>query len=52
MVILDSCHTKDHVLKELEAYHNLVTPGSYIVATDGFVKYLFKGEVRLYVEDL
>ena len=21
--------------KELEAYHNLVTPGSYIVATDG-----------------
>lgn len=38
MVILDSCHTKQHVLAELEAYHNLVTPGSYIVATDGIMK--------------
>ncbi|MFO1006038.1 MAG: CmcI family methyltransferase [Planctomycetaceae bacterium] len=35
LVILDSCHTKKHVLAELEAYHSLVTPGSYIVATDG-----------------
>ena len=40
LVILDSCHTKNHVLKELEAYHGLVTPGSYIIATDGFMKYL------------
>jgi cephalosporin hydroxylase len=35
MVILDSNHTKQHVLLELEAYSHLVTPGSYIVATDG-----------------
>jgi cephalosporin hydroxylase len=35
LVILDSCHTHAHVLAELEAYHELVTPGSYIVATDG-----------------
>jgi cephalosporin hydroxylase len=35
LVILDSNHTKQHVLAELEAYHHLVTPGSYIVATDG-----------------
>ena len=35
LVILDSNHTKAHVLAELEAYHTLVTPGSYIVATDG-----------------
>lgn len=38
MVILDSNHTKQHVLDELDAYHDLVTPGSYIVATDGSMK--------------
>jgi cephalosporin hydroxylase len=37
LVLLDSCHTKAHVLKELEAYAPLVTPGSYIVATDGIM---------------
>jgi cephalosporin hydroxylase len=41
MVILDSCHTKEHVAKELSAYHSLVTRGSYIVATDGSMKDLF-----------
>lgn len=38
MVILDSNHSKQHVADELEAYHRLVTPGSYIVATDGSMK--------------
>jgi cephalosporin hydroxylase len=38
LVILDSCHTKAHVAAELEGYHKLVTPGSYIVATDGCMK--------------
>ncbi len=37
LVILDSNHTKEHVLAELEAYAPLVTPGSYIVAMDGDV---------------
>ncbi len=38
LVILDSNHTKAHVLGELEAYHPLVSPGSYIVATDGIMR--------------
>lgn len=41
LVILDSCHTRQHVLDELDAYHNLVTVGSYIVATDGSMKDLY-----------
>ena len=41
MVFLDSNHTKSHVLAELEAYHSLVAPNSYIVATDGIMKDLF-----------
>lgn len=40
LVILDSCHTKDHVEAELEAYHSLVPTGSYIVATDGIMKFV------------
>src|SRR6266404_2118598 len=35
MVILDSNHTKSHVAGELKAYAPLVSPGSYVVATDG-----------------
>jgi cephalosporin hydroxylase len=37
LVILDSNHTKDHVLAELAAYAPLVSPGSYIVAMDGHI---------------
>lgn len=34
MVILDSDHSRDHVLKELEAYHGFVTKGCYLVVED------------------
>ena len=34
MVILDSDHSKDHVLKELELYHGFVTKGCYLVVED------------------
>lgn len=34
-VVLDSKHTKEHVLRELELYAPLVSVGSYVVAADG-----------------
>jgi cephalosporin hydroxylase len=40
LVFLDSNHTKQHVADELVAYAPLVTPGSYIVATDGLMQFL------------
>ncbi len=41
LVILDSNHTKQHVADELQAYRQLVTDGSYIVATDGIMLDLY-----------
>ena len=38
IVLLDSNHTKEHVLAELNAYAPLVSRGSYIVAMDGIME--------------
>jgi len=38
LVVLDSNHTYEHVMGELEAYNDLVSQNSYIVATDGIMR--------------
>jgi cephalosporin hydroxylase len=38
LVLLDSKHTKQHVLAELNAYAPMVSKGSYIVVMDGIME--------------
>ncbi len=38
LVILDSNHSREHVIAELEAYAPMVTPGSFVIATDGIMR--------------
>jgi cephalosporin hydroxylase len=40
MVILDSNHTHDHVLAELEAYAPLVTDGQYLIVADTAIEHI------------
>jgi cephalosporin hydroxylase len=37
LVILDSNHSKNHVLAELHGYADIVSPNSYIIACDGIM---------------
>jgi cephalosporin hydroxylase len=43
MVILDSLHSHAHVYKELQAYADMVTVGSYCVLPDTFIEFFPKG---------
>ncbi|MFT5449630.1 MAG: cephalosporin hydroxylase [Gammaproteobacteria bacterium] len=38
LVVLDSDHSYKHVMDELELYAPMVTPGSWIIATDGIMQ--------------
>ncbi len=40
MVVLDSMHTADHVLRELELYSPLVTRGCYLVVFDTVIEFM------------
>jgi cephalosporin hydroxylase len=40
MVVLDSDHSRDHVLAELQAYGPMVTKGQYLVVADTVVGHL------------
>ncbi len=43
MVILDSNHSHDHVLKELNLYSKFVTKGSFCILPDTFIEFFPKG---------
>lgn len=40
MVVLDSAHNAPHVRKELDAYHSMITPGSFLHVQDGVIDVL------------
>jgi cephalosporin hydroxylase len=37
LVILDSDHQRDHVLKEMESYAPMITVGSYLIVQDSII---------------
>jgi cephalosporin hydroxylase len=40
LIILDSCHTRDHVFRELEIYSEFVSKDSYLIAMDGALGFI------------
>lgn len=46
MVLLDSNHTYEHVLKEMELYSPLIKKGSYLIVFDTFIENLSKHSIK------
>lgn len=51
LLSLDSYHSEQHVLTEMEAYGPLVTPGSYMVVEDGILRYMEPEDRHTYIGD-
>ena len=45
LVILDSNHTQDHVLKELNIYSKFVKKGNYIICGDTIVEFILSKSI-------
>ena len=52
MVLLDSNHTHDHVLRELRLYSKFVTKGSYLVVFDTIIEDLPKNFIEIVLGQL
>ena len=46
LVVLDSMHTEEHVLKELEIYSKIVSKNSYLIVQDTFVEFFPKNHFK------
>ena len=44
--MLDSLHTEEHVLKELEIYSKIVSKKSYLIVQDTFVEFFPKNHFK------
>ena len=47
IVILDSNHTEDHVLKELDVYSKYISKNSYLIVCDTIINFIKPNQNRI-----